>query len=362
MEKLKELSVFFPAYNEEANIKTTVSKANKILKEVAERYEIIIIDDGSTDKTNKIIKKLASGNNKIKIIEHGVNMGYGASVISGFYNSRYEWIAFTDSDGQFDFSEITNFISKQKETNADLVIGSYIDRKVSKMRKFNTWLWQFIINLFFGLNVKDIDCGFKLVRKKVIEKIPRLESQRGAFISTEFLIKSKRSGFKIVEIPVHHHPRGRGEPTGANLNVVISSFKDLFNTNTFIKFMKFCFVGLTSALLSLVVFNILFYYGSNFTVSLIFGILFSIMYNFIMNREVTFSSRSKLRKQIFRYGIVYIISQGINFLVSTIMVLLIGKETVYANFSVLIGIAVSIPFSFLGHLLWTFRKERNRNI
>jgi len=219
-----------------------------------------------------------------------------------------------------------------------------------------------MINLFFGLNVKDIDCGFKFIRKKVIDKIPKLESQRGAFISTEFLVKAKRSGFKIVELPVHHYFRKEGEPTGAAFNVIKSSFKDLFNTNTFIKFIKFCFVGLTSALLSLVVFNILFYFGATFTISLIFGILFSVLYNFILNRELTFSSRSKLKTQVFRYGIVYVIAQGINFLVSTGMSYLIGQETIYANLSVIIGIAVSIPFSFLGHLLWTFRKDSNRNI
>lgn len=355
--KIKELSVFFPAYNEEDNIENTVLTANGILKEIAEEYEIIIVDDGSIDKTNEIIKKLAHDNDKIKIIEHKINRGYGASVISGFYNCKYEWIAFTDSDGQFDFSEITNLISRQKDTNADLVIGSYINRKVSKMRKFNTWTWQFIVNMLFGLKVKDIDCGFKLIRKKVIDEISKLESQRGAFISTEFLVKSKRKGFKIEEIPVNHYPRVEGAPTGADFKVILSSFKDLFSTNTFLKFIKFCSVGLTSALISLIIFNILLYSGAFFKVSLIFGILFSIMYNFIMNRELTFSSKSKLKSQVIKYGVVYSIAQSINIFTSIFIASIIGSVGIYANISVLAGIIISIPFSFFGHLLWTFRTD-----
>lgn len=228
MKLIREISVFFPAYNEEANIERTVSAAENILEKISENYEIIVVDDGSKDKTAEIAKKLAKKNKKIKLISHITNKGYGAALISGLYNSKYEFIAFTDSDGQFDFSEITNFIDTQKKTNADLVIGFYIKRKVSFLRKLNTFLWELLVRLLFRLKVKDIDCGFKLIRKKVIEKIPKLKSQRGAFISTEFLVKAKIKGFKISELPVHHYPREQGKATGANLNVIINSFKDLF--------------------------------------------------------------------------------------------------------------------------------------
>lgn len=163
----------------------------------------------------------------MRVITHNPNRGYGAALKSGFYSSKYPWIAFIDSDGQFDFSEISRFIQTQKETNADLVIGYYLKRSVSFRRKLNTFLWQTVVRLIFNLNVRDIDCGFKLIRKEVIEKIPKLESERGAFISSEFLIKVKKSGFRIVEIGVHHFPAKR-EGTGAKLNVIIKSFVDLF--------------------------------------------------------------------------------------------------------------------------------------
>ncbi len=225
---MEALSVFFPSYNEEKNIETTVRKAKDVLLNVAEKWEIIIVDDGSKDGTGKIADSLSKEDERIKVIHHSPNRGYGASLKSGFYSSKYPWIAFTDADGQFDFSEITKFIEKQRETGADLVIGYYLSRKVSFYRKVNTFFWQTLVFILFGLKVRDIDCGFKLISKKVIDTIPRLESERGAFISSEFLIKANKKGFKIVEIGVHHYPRKAGKGTGANLDVIIKSFVDLF--------------------------------------------------------------------------------------------------------------------------------------
>jgi len=224
---IHELSVFFPAYNEEANIERTVSMAKKVLEEVAETWEILIINDGSKDRTGEIARQLAKKEPRIRVITHSPNRGYGASLKSGLYSSRYPWICFTDSDGQFDFSEVNKLIETQKKTGADLVVGYYLKRQVPLYRKLNTFLWEFIVTALFGLRIKDIDCGFKLISKKVVAGVPKLESERGAFISSEFLIKANKLGFKIVEIPVHHYPATR-KGTGANLNVIIKSFVDLF--------------------------------------------------------------------------------------------------------------------------------------
>ena len=226
MAKIDSLSVFLPVYNEERDIAKTILSVRDTLSEVATQWELIIVDDGSKDKTRDIIEGLTKNDPRIKIINHNSNRGYGASLRSGFYSAKYSWIAFMDSDGQFDFSEITNFIEKQNETGADLVIGYYKERKVSFFKKITSKIWEFLVFILFGLKVKDIDCGFKLISKKVIEKIPRLESERGAFISSEFLIKAKKAGFKIVEIPVTHYP-ARRVGTGRKLNVIIQSFVDL---------------------------------------------------------------------------------------------------------------------------------------
>jgi glycosyltransferase involved in cell wall biosynthesis len=166
-------------------------------------------------------------NKRIRVITHPSNQGYGATIKSGLYASKYPWIAFIDSDGQFNFAEITDFIKKQEETGADLVIGYYKKRQVSVFKIVTSKLWELTVFVLFGLKVRDIDCGFKLISKEVIDNIPLLESQRGAFISSELLVKAKRSGFKIVEVPVTHYPRLKGVGTGRNLNVIIKSFIDL---------------------------------------------------------------------------------------------------------------------------------------
>lgn len=226
--QIEKISVFLPTYNEEGNIKKVVLNTKEVLNSVASTWELIIVNDGSKDRTADIVSDLAKNDARIKLVSHKENLGYGASLQTGFYSAKYPWIAFTDSDGQFDFSEITNFIDKQKETDADLVIGFYKKRRVSFSKVLTSKVWELFVFLLFGLKVRDIDCGFKLISKKVIDNISHLESQRGAFISSELLIKSKKKGFKIVEIPVTHYPRISGAGTGRRLNVILKSFADLF--------------------------------------------------------------------------------------------------------------------------------------
>ncbi len=228
MGQIDKLSVFLPAYNEGENLKKTINNVVKNLKVCVPVWELIIVDDGSKDNTGEIADSFAKTDKNIRVIHHNPNQGYGPALISGLYACKYPWISFIDSDGQFDFSEIKNFLATQEKTNADLVIGFYKKRQVPFTRKLNTKIWQIIVWLMFGLNVKDIDCGFKLISKKVLGKIEKLQSKRGAFISSEFLIKSQKAGFKIVEIGVNHYPRKQGEGTGANIDVIIQSFVDLF--------------------------------------------------------------------------------------------------------------------------------------
>lgn len=226
--QIEKLSVFLPAYNEEANLQRTVKNVIENLQKNVSEWEIVIVDDGSKDKTGEIADQLAKENKKISVIHHSPNRGYGGAFKSGLYGCKYPWISFIDSDGQFNFKEISHFIETQEKTNADMVIGFYLKRKVSFTRILNSKIWQLIVFLLFGLNVRDIDCGFKLISKKIVDTIPKLESERGAFISSEFLIKAKKAGFKIVEIGVQHYPRKFGEATGAKLDVIVQSFIDLF--------------------------------------------------------------------------------------------------------------------------------------
>lgn len=355
MEKIKELSVFLPAYNEEENIAETILKTVKVLEECTEKYELIIVDDGSKDKTGEIVNKCSLINNNIKLVTHEINGGYGKALRTGFKSCKYDWIAFMDSDGQFDFSELPNFIEKQRGTNADLVIGYYKKRMVSLKRRMSSKLWEFIVWTLLGLKVKDIDCGFKLLRKEVIDSM-NLESERGAFISTEFLVKAKSRGYKIVEIPVTHYERKGGKATGADFKVILNSFKDLYKLKK--RFLFFCFVGFTSAFISLAIFNILLKFNLSFNQSIVIGTLSSAIYNFLMNRKVTFAASDiPIRKQIIKYSIIYAIAQGIHILGGIITKRIIGGGTLESNIAVIVGIILSIPISFLGSLLWTFKRK-----
>lgn len=225
MSKIKEISVFFPAYNEEKNIKNTVLDAKSILEKLADKWEIIIVDDGSKDKTGEISKKLTEGDKRISLITHSPNKGYGEALKRGFYSSKYSWIATVDSDGQFDFSEIEKLYDKS--AFSDVVIGFRLDRKDPLIRNVFGWGWTMLTNILLGIRVRDVDCAFKLVSKRVIDKIPHLESTRGGMISPELLTKAKKSGFIISEVGVHHFPRKEGHQTGADIKVILKSFIDL---------------------------------------------------------------------------------------------------------------------------------------
>lgn len=225
MQKAPALSVFFPAYNEEKNIATTVENTLKILPEIAKNFEIIVVNDGSTDDTEKVVKEVTSKNPKVKLINHQKNLGYGAALKTGFYSAKFPLMTFTDADGQFDFGQIKKFL--EKIDDADLVIGYRKKRAEGFTRKLNAEGWRLLNFLLFGLKIKDIDCGFKLVKRQVFDKIPKLTST-GATISAELLVKAKKAGFKILEVSVDHYPRKQGRPTGANLKVIIKALLELF--------------------------------------------------------------------------------------------------------------------------------------
>jgi glycosyltransferase involved in cell wall biosynthesis len=226
MKKLiNQLSVFFPAFNEEQNIKATVTKAKKVLEPLAEKWEIIIVNDGSTDSTLKIAKQLANSDKRIKVISHKKNLGYGEALKTGFYSAKYSWIATIDADGQFDFSEVE--LLWQKTASAQVIIGFRLDRKDPALRRLFGWGWTFLANILLGINVRDVDCSFKLIKRQVIDSIPKLVSTRGGMISPELLVKAKNKGFVIAQVGVHHYPRKVGHQTGADLKVIIKSFIDL---------------------------------------------------------------------------------------------------------------------------------------
>lgn len=223
MKKFEELSVFFPFWNEEENIESVVKKAIPVVGKIASKWEIIMIDDGSSDKTLDIMKNLSLLDKRLIVVSHNTNRGYGAALKSGFEKAKYEFIVFNDGDGQFDFSEITKFMEKIE--NADIAIGYRRKRLDHPFRHILMNLLKIWDYVFFGFKFKDIDCGFKLFRKTAIQKILPLTSE-GAMITTEILAKAKKKKLKILEVEVHHYPRIYGDQSGGNLRVIVRAIRE----------------------------------------------------------------------------------------------------------------------------------------
>lgn len=220
------LSVFFPARNEEGNIAQAVDDAIEVLenrREVITDYEVIVVDDGSTDKTGEIVDEIATKNSKVRVIHHEKNQGYGAAVWTGIQNCRYEYFFFTDSDLQFKLEEIDLLLNHIADY--DIVIGYRKNRQDHFMRLVNAWGWKVLNRIVFGLKVKDVDCAFKLIKTALVKDLP-IES-RGAMFSAEMLVRLMKKGYKFKEVPVTHLRRLRGVATGAKLSVIFRAFKEL---------------------------------------------------------------------------------------------------------------------------------------
>jgi glycosyltransferase involved in cell wall biosynthesis len=218
------ISVFFPCYNEQDNVKRVVAKAVEVLEGMGADFEVIVVNDGSADGTGKAADALAAADKRVRVVHHPQNMGYGAAVQSGIRNARKELIFFTDGDGQFDIGEIKLLLPFIEQN--DIVCGYRLDRKDPFVRKLNGWLWTQLICILFGMRIRDIDCAFKLFRNEVFERMKL--SSAGALISAEILARATRRGYRIAELGVHHYPRTAGKQTGAKLKVILRAFRELF--------------------------------------------------------------------------------------------------------------------------------------
>ncbi len=223
-QKLPSLSVFFPAYNEEANLPHLLKQTYDVMPQFTRQLEVIVVNDGSVDNTKSIVKKFQKEYPNLKLVSHPKNLGYGAALKSGFKAASYEWIFFTDADLQFDLKEFKNFLPFTKNYKA--ILGYRVNRAEGFHRALNARLLKMFVDALFRVHVKDIDCAFKLLKNEVVKSL-KLESD-GAFVSSEMLYKLKKNKVKFKQLPVSHYPRKYGSSTGANPLVILKAMRDAF--------------------------------------------------------------------------------------------------------------------------------------
>lgn len=220
---LTSLSVFVPAYNEEANISLLIEDALIYLPKVAKKFEIIIVDDGSQDHTREIVSTYSKQYPVVRLVSHVKNQGYGAAIKTGLKSVRYEWTFFTDSDRQFRFDELQNFL--QYTRKYDFVVGFRRIRRDPILRLILAQvflrLWNYVL---FNLKFKDIDCAYKLIPTKLIKNINLTTSS--AITVTELMYRLISRGYQYAEIPVTHYKRLYGTQTGSNPKVIMRALSE----------------------------------------------------------------------------------------------------------------------------------------
>jgi glycosyltransferase involved in cell wall biosynthesis len=232
--RVPALSFFFPAHNEAGNIESLVADALQELPLLADRFEIIAVDDGSTDGTGALADRLAAANPEVvRVVHHPGNQGYGAALRSGLQASRYPLVCFTDGDRQFRIADLARLLERMDrpaeragDRLPDVVVGFRIKRADPAIRLAYARAYRACLRLFFGLRVHDVDCACKLFRREALAGI-RLESG-GAFLSAELLIKLGETGQSVVEVGVPHYPRTAGRASGANPRVVLRAVRDFW--------------------------------------------------------------------------------------------------------------------------------------
>lgn len=218
------LSVVLPAYNEEAVIERTVQRCADVLSVLAPDYEIIIVDDGSRDRTGAIADALAAQSSHVHVVHNRPNRGYGGALISGFNAATKSLTFFMDADGQFDIRDIAALL-RLRETGHRVVLGYRERRRDAFVRHVNAWGWNVLVSLLFGLHVRDVDCAFKLYDTALV-RAANVQAE-GAMVNTEMLVKLSKLGIPFVQAPVRHYHRVHGSSTGANPRVIVRAFREL---------------------------------------------------------------------------------------------------------------------------------------
>lgn len=220
---LTSLSIFFPCYNEAENVGPMMEQAVKVGEGYGIDYEVIVVDDGSSDRSAEIVRNWTAKNPRVRLVRHEKNLGYGAALRTGLKAATKDLVLLTDGDNQFHLSDIEKLFTKID--SCDVVVGHRQDRRDKSYRRLNGFLWTQMSRMLFGLQVRDIDCAFKLFRRKCLENL-ELRSDY-LLIHAEILARLKKKGARIEEIGITHYPRFAGTATATRLWPMLKSVGEL---------------------------------------------------------------------------------------------------------------------------------------
>ncbi len=214
-------------FNEEGNIGQAVGAALETLTRISVRCEVIVIDDGSSDQTGAIADRLAAADPRVRVVHHPRNGGYGAALRSGFEAARYPLVVLVDGDNQFDIGELRVLLEALE--GFDVVSGYRITRRDPRVRRLYAFMYNRLARLLFDIPVRDVNCGFKVYRRDLLERLlPGLRST-GALINVEMLARARKLGARVAEVGVHHYPRHAGSQTGGQPRVILRAFRELLD-------------------------------------------------------------------------------------------------------------------------------------
>lgn len=220
------ISVFFPAYNDAKSIGKLVADASEILSALTDDYEIIVVNDGSTDETGAVLRELQKTHETLRVVRHETNKGYGAALQSGFRAASKDLIFYTDGDGQYDVRELVLLFEKLTD-ETDIVNGYKIERADGTRRKLVGESYNRMAHFFFRLPIRDVDCDFRLIRKRALDGV-NLTSTSGG-ICVELVYKLKRKGCNFIEIAVNHYSRPYGKSQFFTFARIARTLADFFS-------------------------------------------------------------------------------------------------------------------------------------
>lgn len=223
-ERFAKLSIFFPMWNEEQYIHRAVRAAKEICDQlVADQeigdYELIVVDDASTDRTAEYADALVEADRRIRVVHHERNRKLGGSIKSGFAAATGDVVLYTDADLPFEMIELVRALRVLRNYEADMVSAYRLDRTGEGLRRaIYSWVYNWLIQLSFGTRLRDINFAFKLCRRRVLDAVTL--SSEGSFIDAELVIRAQKAGFTILQIGVDYFPRTRGVSTLSSLGVI----------------------------------------------------------------------------------------------------------------------------------------------